>query len=107
MRRSKSKREMAVRVWGEASTNRPLQTLTAESCEEEVVWVRRTIETILNKYTRRKRVCALSKRYWTQEIADLRKVVGRAKRNRTKRPHALREARKRLRQAIRKAKKLH
>jgi len=51
----------------------------------------------------------LSKQWWTQEIADLRKEVGRAKRNRSKRPYALIEAkaRKRLRRAIREAKKLH
>jgi len=103
----KTKREMAAREWREASANRPLQTLIAESFEEEVAWIRRIIETILDKYARRKRVCALSERWWTQEIADVRKEVGRAKRNRTKRPYALREARKRLRRAIREAKKLY
>src|SRR5258706_11902587 len=44
---------------------------------------------------------------WTQEIADCRQAVGRAKRNHLKRSGVVREARRALRRAIRRAKRQH
>ena len=58
----------------------------------------------LDKFARKKRNCARSKRWWTTDLAKLRKELGRERR----RPAGIgrvQQARRNLRRAIRRAKK--
>jgi len=84
------------------------QTLTDESAAEQLdaaaAALREAMMMTLNKFARRKRNCARSKRWWTADLAKLRKELRRERR----RPAGIgraREARRNLRRVIRKAKK--
>jgi len=67
--------------------------------------VRDTAASILDEFAKRRRVCLRSKRWWNEEIAELRKAKGRALRTNWDRKHeTTRVARRDLRRAIRRAK---
>jgi len=79
------------------------------STKEEVdqaVALREAMMGTLEQHARAKRWCSRSKRWWTPELKDLRKALGRARRDRrTKGMSRVQEARRQLRRAIRKAKR--
>jgi len=79
-------------------------TSSAEQVEEAAVALREAMVGTLNNHARAKRWCSRSKPWWTEELAELRKQLGRAR----QRPAGIgrtRDAQRNLRRAIRKAKK--
>jgi len=68
--------------------------------------LRAAIVETLDQHARKKRWCSRSKRWWTPELRDVRKALGRARRKRRVAGMSrVQEARRSLRRAIRKAKK--
>ena len=63
------------------------------------------MEETLNQHAKKRRACARSKVWWTQEIASLRKKRGQAARERRQHPATFQEAKRALRRAIRRARK--
>jgi len=67
---------------------------TREGVEEEARWIPDTAAGILDEFARPRRVCLRFKRRWTDEISELRKELGEARRadrsNRTKATKAAR-----------------
>ena len=84
-------------------------TSEREEVREEIDWIQARLIQLLNKETKRITICARSKRWWNEEIRACRKVVGRAERKRKRREEGwrqtLREAKRDLQNAIRKAKR--
>jgi len=79
-------------------------TSSAEQVEEAAVALQEAMVGALNSHARRKRWCSRSKPWWTEDLAGLRKELGRERR----RPAGIgraRDARRNLWRAIRKAKK--
>ena len=79
-------------------------TSSAEQVEEAAMALREAMAGTLNSHTRAKRWCSRSKPWWTGELAELRKQLGRDRR----RPAGIgcvRDARRNLLRDIRKAKK--
>jgi len=79
-------------------------TSSAAQVEEAAVALQEAMVGTLNSHARRKRWCSRSKPWWTEDLAELRKELGRERR----RPAGIgraRDARRNLRRAIQKAKK--
>jgi len=105
-KRRKEVRAEAREQWKEAAAQRGPAEATEEGVTAEARWIRDTAANILDKFTKPRRMCMRSKRWWNQEITDLRKELGKARRaDRDHRTGATRAARRSLRRAIRKAKK--
>jgi len=79
-------------------------TSSVEQVEEAAVALWEAIVGTLNSHARAKRWCSRSKPWWTEELAELQKQLGRARRWPAGIGH-VRDTRRNLRQAIRKAKK--
>jgi len=79
-------------------------TSSAEQVEEAAVALQEAMVGTLNSHARRKRWCSRSKPWWTEDLAELRKELGRERRQPAGIGQA-RDARRNLRWAIRKAKK--
>ena len=78
---------------------------TAAEVDVAAVALREAMTDTLDKFARKKRCCARSKRWWTEDLGKLRKELGRAKRNwRVAGMSRVQAARRDLRRAIRKAK---
>ena len=82
---------------------------TPEETEREAQWIGEEVTNILNHHAKRLRVCSRSKRWWNDEISQLRTDLGRTKRA-AKHGQATRKqvaaARRLYFRAIRKAKKI-
>jgi ribonuclease HI len=81
---------------------------TVKQLEDEATAIRETLTELLNQKAKKTRVCARSKRWWNQDIADKRKVLGAMKRmmRRGETNHAsVKEARKVMKSAINGSKK--
>jgi len=88
--------------WEERSIKNPV--LNEESSEgdlqREADWIQKNFVSHLNKHCKKVKVCARSKRWWTQEIAETRKILGSIKRAR-KRGEASQQDVKRQRSSLR------
>ena len=94
-------REAFIRLSGDSG---PLDDAsTVEQVDVEAVALRTAMTATLNEHARHRRWCSRSKRWWNDELRDLRATLGRAKRRRNW--GRIRSARRELRSAIRKAKK--
>src|SRR5258706_406194 len=78
-------------------------TCSGDQVDDEAAALRTAMTATLNEHARQRRWCSRSKRWWTDELRDLRTTLGRAKRMRNW--ARIRSARRDLRRAIRKAKK--
>jgi len=79
---------------------------TVEEVDMAAATLREAMVGTLEQHARAKRWCSRSKRWWTPELKDLRKALGRARRGwRTKGMSRVQEARRELRRGIRKAKR--
>jgi hypothetical protein len=81
---------------------------TIEELEEEATVIRETLTEVLNQKAKKTRICARSKRWWNQDIAETRRILGYIKRLFKKREtnHAsVKEARKVVKKAINSSKK--
>jgi len=76
---------------------------TVEQADEAAVALRTAMTATLNEHARHRRWCSRSKRWWNDELRDLRATLGRAKR--TRNWARIKSARRELSRAIRKAKK--
>jgi len=76
--------EKAQKELKDKSSKRPV--LTEESSEEdlpkEAQWIQRNFANHLNKCYKKVKVCARSKRWWNEEIAENRRILGSLKRAR-------------------------
>ena len=102
--RRKKRREEAETEWHRRTQTNPHPPLgTDQEIEDEALWIRQNLVEILDRYAKVKRTCARSKRWWTEELSELRRAVRRARSGRI--PAEIRTARRNLRRAIRQAKK--
>ena len=98
-------REEARATW-EANIERSQAELGSKAgIDQEAAHIRASMEDTLNRHAKKRRVCARSKAWWTQEISELRKKRGKATRERRQNPAACGEAQQTLRRAIRRAKR--
>jgi hypothetical protein len=76
----------AKKQWEERSLNRPvlIEESAGEQLQEEAECVQRNCVNHLNRHCKQIKVCARSKRWWTQEIAETRKILGPIKRSRNR-----------------------
>jgi len=72
--------------------------------DREASHIRTTMEEVLDEHAKKRRACARSKVWWSQEIADLRSARGQAKRKRHQKPAAFREVKWTVRWTVRRAK---
>jgi hypothetical protein len=74
--------------WRRRSTGRPLITAYAssKSIEAEAEWLSETACAVLNAHAKPKRVCAWSKRWWSAEIGEKRRILGSLTRRRRRSP---------------------
>jgi len=76
--------EKAQKYWRNKSLKRPV--LTEESSEDELQMeaecIKRNFANHLNRYCKKVNVCARSKRWWNEEIAEKRRILGSLKRAR-------------------------
>jgi len=110
LRADKDKLKEARSHWLQKAGNRaPFpEAPSAEEVEDEAMWIHLSMAETLNTFAKKRRVCARSKRWWTPEISELRTALGRAKRQRTQgriTRRQVKDARRVLRRAIRKAKR--
>ena len=104
----KEARGEAKRQWEDAAERRGLAAATKEGVEEEARWIRDTAASILDEFAKPRWVCLRSKSWWADEISELSKQLGRARRaHREIRTEATKAARRNLRRAIRRAKKAY
>jgi len=100
------KRTKAQRSYRDAINRTP--ALTDESTADEVdtaaAALREAMTATLDRFAKKKRSCARSKRWWTEDLAKLRKELG-AERRRPAGIGRVQEGRRNLRRAIRKAKR--
>jgi len=102
----KKARTEARSMWENAAALRGPAVGTKEGVSEEAGWIRDTATNILDKFAVLRRVCMRSKRWWNDEIAELGKELGKARRtDRYHRTGTTKAARRELRRAIRTAKK--
>jgi len=79
---------------------------TAAEVDTAAAALREAMTTTLDKFAKKKRSCARSKRWWTEDLGKIRKELGRARRNwRVAGMGRVKAARHELRRAIRKAKR--
>jgi endonuclease/exonuclease/phosphatase family metal-dependent hydrolase len=109
---SEDEHSAAEKEWKTRAMGRPLVTsqwpVTPETIEAEALWLSETAYAVLNAHAKPKRVCARSKRWWSTEIGEKRRILGSLKRMRRRGRASAQEvkiARKELRRVIRKAKR--
>jgi len=101
--------EKAKTEWKDKSAKRPIlnERSSGEELQSEAGWIQRNFVNHLNRCCKKVKVCARSKRWWTVEIAESRKILGSIKRAR-KRGEAsqqqVKKQRSNLRQIIRQSK---
>jgi hypothetical protein len=98
--------------WRRRAAGRPLITpsMSPETIEAEAEWLSETTCAVLNIHAKPKRICARSKRWWSAEIGEKRRILGSLKRMRRRSPQLVsaqevKTARRELRRTIRKAKR--
>jgi hypothetical protein len=98
--------------WQTRASGRPLINpyATLAEIEAEAVWLSQTLCDVLTLHAKPKRVCARSRRWWTAEISEKRRILGSLKRMRRNNrasvtAQEIKEARRELRRIIRKAKR--
>ena len=84
--------EKAQKYWRDKSSKRPVldENSSGEDLQKEAEWVQWNFVHHLNWFCKRVKVCARSKRWWNQEIAENRKILASIKRAR-KRGEAMQE----------------
>jgi len=93
-------------MWEDAAARKEPAADTKEGVAEQARWIRDTAAIVLDQFATPRRVCMRSKRWWNDEIAELRRGLGKARRaDRSHRTGTTRAARRDLRRAIRTAKK--
>jgi hypothetical protein len=104
--------EAAEAEWRKRAADRPLTSsqATPVEIEAEAEWLSQTLCEVLTLHAKPKRVCARSRRWWTAEISEKRRILGSLKRMRRKNrasvpAQEIKEARRELRRIIRKAKR--
>jgi hypothetical protein len=104
--------EAAEAEWRKRAVGRPLTSsqATPVEIEAEAEWLSQTLCEVLTLHAKPKRVCARSRRWWTAEISEKRRILGSLKRMRRKNrasvpAQEIKEARRELRRIIRKAKR--
>jgi len=78
--RRKRTRAEDEQMWEEAAAVQGTVVGTKEGVVEEARWIRDTAASILDKIAKPRRVCMRSKRWWNEEIAELREDLGKARR---------------------------
>jgi uncharacterized protein involved in tolerance to divalent cations len=63
--------------WGEKSRSRSIlnEKSSGEDVQEEAEWIQQNFVNYLNRYCKKIKVCARSKRWWNKEIAENRKIL--------------------------------
>ena len=105
---AEEKRGKAQAFFRTAAGESPILTdvSTTEEVDTAALALRETMTATLDKFAKKKRSCARSKRWWTEDLGKLRKELGRARRNwRVADMSRVQAARRELRRAIRKAKR--
>jgi len=76
----------AQKEWKHKSLKRPVldENSGGDELQKEAEWIQRNFVNHLNKCCKKIKVCARSKRWWTAEIAENRKILGLMKRARKK-----------------------
>ena len=93
-------------MWEDAAARQGPAVRSEAGVAEEARWIWDTAANILDRFAVPRRVCMRSKRWWNNEIAELRKELGKPRRaDRHHRTGATKTARRELRRAIRRAKK--
>jgi len=99
----------AQKEWKDKSSKRPVldENSSKEDLQKEAEWMQRNFVNHLNRHCKKVKVCARSKRWWTVEIAENRKILGAIKRARKKGEASQQQVRKQrsnLRRLIRQSK---
>ena len=68
----------AQKEWKDKSSKRPVldEKSSEEDLQKEAEWIQRNFVNHLNRCCKKVKVCARSKRWWTAEIAENRKILG-------------------------------
>jgi uncharacterized protein involved in tolerance to divalent cations len=76
--------EKAQKYWKDKSSKRPVVTeeSSGEDLQKEAEWIQRNFANHLNRCCKKVKVCARSKRWWNEEIAENRRILGSLKRAR-------------------------
>jgi ribonuclease HI len=102
LKSEKENYEKAQKYWKDKSLKRPV--LTEESSEDELQkeaeWIQRNFANHLNRCCKKVKVCARSKRWWNEEIAENRRILGSLKRAR-RRGEAMQQQVKKQRSNVR------
>jgi len=80
---------------------------SGDELQREAEWIQRNFVNHLNRYCKQVKVCARSKRWWTTEIAENRKILGSIKTARRRgeaSQEQVRKQRSNLRRMIRQSK---
>jgi hypothetical protein len=98
--------------WRKRAAGRPLikSQATLAEMEAEAGWLSQTVCDVLTLHAKPKRICARSRRWWTADVSEKRRILGSLKRMRRKNrasvpAQEIKEARRELRRIIRKAKR--
>jgi len=77
----------AQKEWKDKSLKRPVlnENSGEDELQKEAEWIQRNFVNHLNRCCKKIKVCARSKRWWTAEIAENRKILGSITRSRKKR----------------------
>jgi hypothetical protein len=84
LKEDKKSYEKAQKQWEEKSLSRSVlgNDSSEDELQKEAEWIQRNFVNHLNRYCKKVKVCARSKRWWTQEIIENRKILGPIKRAR-------------------------
>jgi len=76
--------EKAEKYWEDKSSERPVLTeeSSGEELQKQAEWIQRNFVNHLNRCSKKVKVCARSKRWWNEEIAENRRILGSLKRAR-------------------------
>jgi len=76
----------AQKEWKDKSSKRPVldENSSGDELQKEAEWIQRNFVNHLNRCCKKVKVCARSKRWWTVEIVENRKILGSIKRARKK-----------------------
>jgi len=76
----------AQKDWKNKSLKSPIldEKSSGDELQRETKWIQRNFVNHLNRHCKKVKVCARSKRWWTVEIAENRKILGSIKRARKK-----------------------
>jgi uncharacterized protein involved in tolerance to divalent cations len=76
----------AQKQWEEKSRSRPIlnENSSGDELQKEAEWIQKIFVNHLNRCCKKITVCARSKRWWNQEIAENRKILGAMKRARNR-----------------------